>query len=118
MNDAISKFEVKESFKVTVNQPPSFSYHPQKNLVVKLKDTLYYSLPAFKDPESKRVTVKTSSAFSNDLPAFIAFSRKSFTIKPTLKSQLGNHSLSVVLSDPERAKKTYLIIVTVSEEVG
>ena len=50
LNDAISKFEVKESFKVTVNQPPSFSHHPPENLAVNLKDTLYYTLPAYRDP--------------------------------------------------------------------
>lgn len=79
---------------------------------------MYYSLPAFKDPESKHVTIKTSSAFSNDLPAFIKFSRNRYSIKPTLKSQLGTHTLSVVLSDPDRAQKAYTFTVTVSEEEG
>lgn len=64
-----------------------------------LGSTKTVTLPSYSDPESQTVTLSAVTSGGTSLPAFVTLSGSTFTVTPTLTSQVSTVQIDVTLSD-------------------
>lgn len=102
-------------FTVTfANTAPTFATPSSTAITVGVGVTITYTLPAQTDAEGDSISLTSFTTGQSSLPVFIARSGSTYTISPTLASQIATYSIDAKICDGQPLCTTLTFTVTVS----
>ena len=100
---------------VFTNTAPSFSAPSTTIVTTPVTIPKTYNLPSYSDLEGDSITFSTYLDGTNALPDFISYSSGTYTITPTLNSQIGAHVIIAKICDGQPLCSTLQFTVRVLE---